>query len=85
MYAAIKTEGGNNIEYIEYDGVGHGAWIPAYADVENIKWLFSQSREERRLKAEKKEKMTKIIAAGGAGAILSALLIIIGVKKYKKK
>ncbi|MBE6542122.1 MAG: phospholipase [Ruminococcaceae bacterium] len=85
MYAAIKREGGENIEYTEFDGCGHGSWVPAYADKENIKWLFSQSREERRLKSEKKEKIKKVIAAGGAGAILSAILILLGVKKHKKK
>lgn len=84
MYAAIRREGGENIAYTEFDGCGHNVWDMVYSDRENLEWLFSQSREERRLRAERNAKLKKAAAAGGAGALISALLIIIGVKKYKK-
>ena len=84
MYASIMKEGGENISYTEFDGEGHEVWKHVYTDPAVIRWLFSQSREERRLKAEKKAKLTKvaIAAGGGAGAILSILLLLL--KKKKK-
>lgn len=85
MYAAIRREGGELIDYTEFDGAGHGIWGDVYSDRENIDWLFSQSRLARRLKAEKKAKITKIAAAGGAGAVLTVLLILLGMKKKKLK
>lgn len=84
MYAAIRREGGDLIDYTEFDGWGHGIWEMVYSDRGNIDWLFAQSREVRRKKAEKKAKIQKAAAAGGAGAILSVLLVILGMKKKKK-
>ena len=85
MYASIKNEGGENIDYTEFDGCGHGIWGMVYSDRENIDWLYSQSREGRRKKAEKAAKIKKAAAAGGAGSVLAVLLILLGVKKSKKK
>ncbi len=86
MYAAIRREGGENITYIELDGVGHGAWNPVYEDSENMKWLFSQSLAERRKKAERRQKITKAAAAGGIiGTFLSAVVIALVKSKKKKK
>lgn len=85
MYASIRNEGGENIDYTEFDGCGHGIWGMVYSDRENIDWLYSQSREERRKKAEKAAKIKKAAAAGGAGSVLAVLLILLGVKKGKKK
>lgn len=85
MYASIMKEGGENISYTEFDGEGHDIWGKVYSDPNVIRWLFDQSREERRLKAEKKDKLKKaaIAAGGGAGVLLSILLLIL--KKAKKK
>lgn len=85
MYAAIRREGGERIEYTEFDGCGHNAWDMVYSDRSNIDWLFSQSREERRLRAERNAKLKKAAAAGGLGAIISALLIIAGTRKKRRK
>jgi len=85
MYAAIRREGGEDITYIEYDGVTHGSWFPAYEDGDNLRWLFSNSLEDRRKKAERKKKITKVAATGGiVGAILSAVIIAVSKKKKKK-
>ncbi len=85
MYASIVKEGGELISYTEFDGAGHDIWDRVYSTPGAIRWLFEQSREERRLKAEKKEKLKKtaIAAGGGVGVLLSILLLI--VKKKKKR
>ena len=88
MFAAIREAGGEEIGYTEFDGAGHGIWGTVYSDPENIRWLYGQSRKERRLKAEKKAKLMKIAAAAGGGvavAGVAALKIISAVKKKKKK
>ena len=84
MYASIVKEDGENISYTEYDGEGHMIWSKVYSDPQVIRWLFAQSREERRLKAEKKDKLKKaaLAAGGGVGVLLSILLVIM--KKRKK-
>ena len=33
-----------NIRYREYPGIGHGCWIPTYADRQVLDWFFSQSK-----------------------------------------
>ena len=83
MYASIRNEGGDNIDYTEFDGCGHNVWDLVYKNPENIEWLYSQSREDRRKKAEKAA-LIKKAAAGGAGGVLAVLLLILGVKKKKK-
>lgn len=83
MYASIKNEGGENIDYTEFDGCGHNVWDLVYKNPENIEWLYAQSREDRRKKAEKAA-LIKKAAAGGAGGVLAVLLLILGVKKKKK-
>lgn len=83
MYASIMKEGGENISYTEFDGAGHDVWKNIYTDPAVIRWLFAQSREERRLKAEKKAKLKKtaLAAGGGVGVILSVLWLIMKKKK----
>lgn len=38
---AIKTCGGNNIEYTEFPNMGHLIWNKVYSNNTNIEWLFS--------------------------------------------
>ena len=83
MFAAIRKAGGEEIDYTEFDGMGHNVWDIVYSDRENIDWLFSQSREVRRKKAEKKQKLIKGALFGGLGAAVSAAVVILGVKKKK--
>ncbi len=85
MYAAIRREGGELISYTELDGEGHVIWNDIYSDRDNIDWLYSQSRLERRMKAERAGKIKKAVAIGGIGAVASAVLVLLGVKKLKKK
>jgi predicted peptidase len=42
MVETIKALGGD-VRYTEYPDVGHGAWVPAYADPELATWLFAQA------------------------------------------
>jgi len=42
MVKAIEEAGGNRIRYTEYDGVGHGSWIPAFKEEDMWEWLFNQ-------------------------------------------
>ncbi len=85
MFAAIKREGGEEIGYTEFDGCGHAVWDSVYTDREVVDWLFSQSRVERRKKAELRSKITKLAAVAGGGALSIALLIRKLSRKKKKK
>lgn len=42
-YKALK-QNGNKVTYIEFPGINHGSWTPAFNDPDFIKWLFSQKR-----------------------------------------
>lgn len=44
MVAAIRAAGGTNVSYTEYPGVDHDSWTVTYANHENLRWLFSQTR-----------------------------------------
>ena len=44
MVAAIHAAGGTKIFYTEYPGVNHNSWAVTYANHDNLRWLFSQSR-----------------------------------------
>ncbi len=85
MYASIKREGGELIDYTEFDGCGHNVWDLVYNDPANLQWLCSQSREERRKAAEKRKKLTKAAGAGGIGAVFAVMGILALNKKMKKK
>ena len=85
MFAAIKKAGGTLIEYTEFDGEGHGIWDRVYEDTDNIRWMYAQNLADRRKKAEQKAKILKTAAIGGAGAVLSAILVAVGLKKNRKK
>ena len=84
MFSSIKKEGGEEIGYTEFDGYGHNVWDAVYTDRQVIDWLFAQSREARRKKAEKRAKLTKAAAFAGGGA-LSLALLILNISKGKKK
>lgn len=40
-YKALKSAGAD-VTYIEYPGVNHGSWNPAFNDERLLKWMFSQ-------------------------------------------
>jgi len=85
MFAAIKKAGGELIDYTEMDGWQHGIWDHVYSDRENIDWLFSQSRKERRLKAEKAAKAKKLATIGGIAGAAASIAVALLVGKKKKK
>lgn len=43
-YKALKKAGAK-VKYIEFPGVNHGSWNPAFNDVEFMKWLFAQKKK----------------------------------------
>ena len=43
---AIREAGGDP-KYVEYPGVAHDSWKPAYASEENWQWLFDQNRSRK--------------------------------------
>lgn len=85
MYAAVMREGGEDINYTEFEGCGHGIWDMVYSDRGNIDWIFAQSRKERRERAEKRAKIQKAAAMGGVGAVISVAMILLGINKKKRK
>ncbi len=86
MYAKIRSMGGDKVRYTEYSGMAHGIWDNAYSDREMVKWLFSQSRYERRMAAEKKAKQKKAaMAVGGVGLATLAAVLAVGAASKKKK
>ena len=85
MYAAIKREGGENINYTEFEGCGHNVWDMVYSNRENIDWLYSQNRKDRREAAERRAKMQKYATYGGIGILAAAAVLILSGKKKRKK
>ena len=43
-YMALKAAGAD-VEYIEFPGVNHASWTPAFNDPEFMSWLFSQKKK----------------------------------------
>jgi predicted peptidase len=43
-YIKLKALGSKWAEHIEFPGVGHDSWTPAFADTDFLKWLFSKSK-----------------------------------------
>lgn len=43
-YKALKKQGAN-VTYIEFPGVNHGSWTPAFNDSSFMSWLFNQKRQ----------------------------------------
>lgn len=43
-YKALKAAGAD-VEYIEFPGVNHGSWTPAFNDPEFMSWLFGQKKK----------------------------------------
>jgi predicted peptidase len=41
MVAAVQAAGGD-VRYIEFPGVGHNAWDPAYNNPEFVAWLLEK-------------------------------------------
>ncbi len=86
MYAKIRSMGGDKVRYTEYSGMAHGIWDNAYSDREMVKWLFSQSRYERRIAAEKRAKKKKAaVAAGGIGLAAAVAVLTVHTVAKKKK
>ncbi len=46
MYEALLEAGAKNVEYIEFPGVGHDAWTPAYAREGLLEWMYSQNKSK---------------------------------------
>lgn len=44
-YKALKAAGAD-VEYIEFPGVNHGSWTPAFNDSEFMGWLFNQKKND---------------------------------------
>lgn len=47
MVGAIEYEGGRLINFVVYDGDGHGIWEKAAAEADWVEWLFSQKLTDR--------------------------------------
>ena len=43
-FIELKADGSQRVEHIEYPGIGHDSWTPAFAEPDFLKWLFSQKR-----------------------------------------
>ena len=43
-FIELKADGSQQVEHIEYPGVGHNSWTPAFAEPDFLKWLFSKNR-----------------------------------------
>lgn len=43
-YIELKSMGSQRVEHIEFPGVGHNSWTPAFAEPDFLKWLFSQKK-----------------------------------------
>jgi len=43
-FIELKVDGSQKVEHIEYQGVGHDSWTPAFAEPDFLKWLFSQKK-----------------------------------------
>jgi predicted peptidase len=44
-FIELKANGSQVVEHIEYPGVGHNSWTPAFAEPDFLKWLFSQKKK----------------------------------------
>ncbi|MDR3653053.1 MAG: alpha/beta hydrolase-fold protein [Paludibacter sp.] len=43
-FIELKADGSQQVEHIEFPGVGHNSWTPAFAEPDFLKWLFSQKK-----------------------------------------
>ena len=43
-FIELKADGSQCVEHIEFPGVGHDSWTPAFAESDFLKWLFSKSK-----------------------------------------
>ena len=43
-YNELKAFGSQRVEHIEFSGVGHNSWTPAFAEPDFLNWLFSQRK-----------------------------------------
>lgn len=46
MYNAIIAAGGQKVDFIQLDGVGHNAWDYAFSDREMFCWMFAQNKSK---------------------------------------
>ena len=92
MVAAIEAAGGTKVQFVEFDGVGHGIW----GQVFNLGDMYKQLQQcklsdryvaepEPEPDAEGFDIMAYIpYAAAGVGVIVVAVIILLIVKKKKK-
>lgn len=81
MYSAIKAVGKGKITYIEFPDGPHNVWDRVYSNVNNINWLFSHVKPEK--KSTPSVDYRKVGAAGLAIGLVGAALLILGKKKKK--
>jgi hypothetical protein len=43
---ALKAEGDGDVQYVELQGVGQGAVVPAFGEPKLLEWLVKQRRAE---------------------------------------
>ena len=43
-FIELKADGSQVVEHIEYQGVGHDSWTPAFVEPDFLNWLFSQHK-----------------------------------------
>jgi len=43
-YIELKAMGSQQVEHIEFPGVGHNSWTPAFAEPDFLSWLFLQKK-----------------------------------------
>lgn len=43
-YIELKARGSQRAEYVEFPGVGHDSWTPAFAYPDFLSWMYYQSR-----------------------------------------
>jgi len=46
-YNALKRYDSGGVEHIEYSGIGHDSWTPAFAEPDFLKWLFSNKKNDK--------------------------------------
>ena len=43
-YIKLKANTSNKVEHIEFTGIWHDSWTPAFVQPNFLKWLFSQKK-----------------------------------------
>lgn len=77
---AIKSYGRGMISYTEFEDEGHGIWDRVYSDTDNVKWLFSNVKNQPASTPISYKKVAKF--AGIALGVIGAA-VLLGKKKKK--